>query len=51
MPYWIIINELAMNQTYYAIANLQEDDSRNIFLNCTNFFTKLNLTNEKKGEK
>lgn len=50
VPYWIIINELAMNQTYYAIANLQEDDSRNIFLNCTNFFTKLNLTNEKKGK-
>lgn len=48
VPYWIIINELAMNQTYYAIANLQEEDSKNIFTNCTNFFTQLNIISEKK---
>ena len=50
VPYWIIINELAMNQTYYAIANLREEDSRNIFINCTNFFTNLNITKDKKGK-
>ncbi len=50
VPYWIIINELAMNQTYYAIANLKEEDSKKIFLNCTNFFTKLNITDDKKGK-
>ena len=50
VPYWIIINELAMNQTYYAIANLREEDSRNIFINCTNFFTQLNITKDKKGK-
>lgn len=50
VPYWIIINELAMNQTYYAIANLKEEDSKKIFLNCTNFFTRLNITDEKKGK-
>ena len=39
-----------MNQTYYAIANLKEEDSKKIFLNCTNFFTKLNITDDKKGK-
>ena len=50
VPYWIIINELAMNQTYYAIANLKEEVSRDIFLKCTNFFTQLNITKDKKGK-
>lgn len=50
VPYWILINELAMNQTYYAIANLKEEDSRNIFVKCTNFFTQLNITNDIKGK-
>ena len=50
VPYWIIINELAMNQTYYAIANLNSKDSYRIFLRCINFFTKLNLTEENRGK-
>lgn len=50
VPYWIIINELAMNQTYYAIANLKEEDSKGIFLKCTNFFTQLNILPENKGK-
>ena len=50
IPYWIIINELAMNQTYYAITNIKEEDSRKIFMECTNFFTKLNITEDKKGK-
>lgn len=50
VPYWIIINELAMNQTYYAIANLKEDDSKGIFLRCMNFFTQLNISFENKGK-
>ena len=50
VPYWIIINELAMNQTYYAIANLNSNDSYKIFLHCLNFFTKLNLSEENRGK-
>lgn len=50
VPYWIIINELAMNQTYYAIANLNDDDSYKIFLRCLNFFTKLNFYAENQGK-
>ncbi len=50
VPYWIIINELAMNQTYYAIANLNPDDSYKIFLRCLNFFTNLNFLEENKGK-
>ena len=50
VPYWIIINELAMNQTYYAMANLNSDDSYKIFLRCLNFFTNLNLSEEKRGK-
>lgn len=50
VPYWIIINELAMNQTYYAIANLNSNDSYKIFLRCLNFFTKLNLLEENRGK-
>ena len=50
VPYWIIINELAMNQTYYAIANLNSNDSYKIFLRCLNFFTQLNLLEENRGK-
>ena len=50
VPYWIIINELAMNQTYYAIANLNPSDSYKIFLRCLNFFTQLNLSEENRGK-
>lgn len=50
VPYWIIINELAMNQTYYAITNLNLNDSYKIFLRCLNFFTQLNLTEENRGK-
>lgn len=50
VPYWIIINELAMNQTYYAIANLRQQDSNKIFLRCLNFFTKLNFSEESKAK-
>ena len=50
VPYWIIINELAMNQTYYAIANLNSSDSYKIFLRCLNFFTQLNLSEENRGK-
>ena len=50
VPYWIIINELAMNQTYYAIANLNSNDSYKIFLRCLNFFTQLNFLEENRGK-
>ena len=50
VPYWIIINELAMNQTYYAIANLNSNDSYKIFLRCLNIFTQLNLLEENRGK-
>lgn len=50
VPYWMLINELAMNQTYYAISNLNKQDSYQIFLKCTNFFTKLNISENNKGK-
>lgn len=50
VPYWILINELAMNQTYYTIANLNKEDSYKIFLRCLNFFTNLNIKEENKGK-
>lgn len=50
VPYWILINELAMNQTYYAMANLKPEDSDKIFLRCLNFFTKLNFSEENRGK-
>lgn len=50
VPYWILINELAMNQTYYAIANLKQSDSYLIFLRCVNFFTNLNFSEENRGK-
>lgn len=50
VPYWILINELAMNQTYYAISNLNEKDSNSIFLKCLNYFTKINIKEENRGK-
>ena len=50
VPYWIIINELAMNQTYYAIVNINQTDSYRIFLRCLNFFTNFHLTEESRGK-
>lgn len=50
VPYWILINELAMNQTYHAIDNLNPKDSNAIFLRCTNFFTKLKIKEENRGK-
>ena len=43
VPYWILINELAMNQTYKAISNLKPELERKVFQKCVNHFTKLNL--------
>lgn len=43
IPYWILINELSMNQTYKAIDNLEISVSRSIFQDCLNHFTNLNL--------
>lgn len=43
VPYWILINELAMNQTYRAINNLKPELERKIFQKCVNHFTKLDL--------
>lgn len=43
VPYWILINELAMNQTYKAINNLKPEIERKVFQKCVNHFTKLNL--------
>ena len=39
-----------MNQTYYAIANLNYDDSYKIFLRCLNFFTNLKFSSENRGK-
>lgn len=43
VPYWILINELAMNQTYKTINHLKPDIENKIFQECVNHFTKLNL--------
>lgn len=43
VPYWILINELAMNQTYKAINNLKPEIERKVFQKCVNHFTKLEL--------
>ena len=43
IPYWILINELAMNQTYKAINNLKPELERKIFQKCVNHFTNLDL--------
>lgn len=43
IPYWILINELTMNETYYTILNLNRNDSLAIFAEITNFFTLSNI--------
>lgn len=44
IPYWILINELAMNQTYKVIKNLKPDLSFAIFEACMNQLTNLKCT-------
>lgn len=39
IPYWILINELTMNETYNVIKNLKPELSMEIFQDCTNYFT------------
>ena len=48
IPYWILINELTMNETYTTIANLNYGDSWNIFCELTNFFTLTDIKIKKK---
>ena len=43
IPYWILINELTMNETYTTIENLNPEDSLIIFTKATNFFTQSNI--------
>lgn len=43
IPYWILINELSMNETYNVIKNLKPEISILIFQDCVNYFTNLNL--------
>lgn len=43
IPYWILINELAMNETYNTILNLNLQDSTCIFAELTSFFTRVNI--------
>lgn len=43
IPYWILINELTMNETYTTIENLNSSDSLAIFTEATNFFTLSNI--------
>ncbi|MBR2708498.1 MAG: Abi family protein [Bacilli bacterium] len=51
VPYWILINELAMNQTYRAINNLKPEIERKVFQKCVNHFTKLNINVFDKNKK
>ena len=39
IPYWILINELTMNETYNVIKNLKPEISMLIFQDCLNHFT------------
>ena len=43
VPYWILVNELAMNQTYKAISNLKPEIERKVFQRCVNHFTRLDI--------
>ena len=40
VPYWILINELTMNETYNVIQNLKPEISILIFQDCLNHFTR-----------
>ena len=43
IPYWILINELTMNETYNVIMNLKPEISILIFQECLNHFTNKNV--------
>ena len=43
IPYWILINELTMNETYNVICNLKPEISMLIFQDCLNHFTNKNV--------
>ena len=43
VPYWIIINELTLYETYRTIANLDNEMKYTIFSKCVNHFTELAL--------
>ena len=59
IPYWILINELTMNETYKVITNLNPNISILIFQDCLNHFTKQKVNildktktrNQRKKEK
>lgn len=59
VPYWILINEMTLNQTITTIKNLNYDIKMKVFQTCTNEFTNLSLnifdnsktSNQKKNEK
>lgn len=38
-PYWVVINEMTLNQTFETIKNLKEDDSNKIFESILRAFT------------
>ena len=50
IPYWILINELTMNETYNVILNLKPDISISIFQDCLNHFTNntVNINDKSK---
>ncbi len=53
IPYWILINELTMNETYNVIKNLKPEISILIFQDCLNHFTnkKVDLKDKAKTRK
>lgn len=53
IPYWILINELTMNETYNVIKNLRPEISILIFQDCLNYFTniKVDIMDIKKNKK
>ena len=53
VPYWILINELTMNETYNVIKNLKPNISILIFQDCLNHFTYKNvdITDKTKTKK
>ncbi len=50
IPYWILINELTMNETYNVIKNLKPEISILVFQDCLNHFTnkKVDITDKTK---
>lgn len=53
IPYWILINELTMNETYNVIKNLKPEISILIFQDCLNHFTRcrVDITDKSKNKK